>query len=250
MTHAEHNGEVSFWYADIGGLPAPRPPLPGDRDVDVAIVGAGYTGLWTAYYLKKAAPSLRIAVIEREFAGFGASGRNGGWLSGGFSWSREKYLKTSTRQRVVDMQRAMAGTVDEVVRVAEEEGIDADILRVDNLRVATNAAQLERLQTEFQTVRDWDFNPSRLTWLDKAETRRRIAVNNALGGYVVRGQARVQPAKLVRGLAEAVERLGVRHLRANGSDRDPKGKSVDGQGNRERRDDRQGDGGIYCRHPR
>ena len=209
MTHAEHNGEVSFWYADIGGLPAPRPPLPGDRDVDVAIVGAGYTGLWTAYYLKKAAPSLRIAVIEREFAGFGASGRNGGWLSGGFSWSREKYLKTSTRQRVVDMQRAMAGTVDEVVRVAEEEGIDADILRVDNLRVATNAAQLERLQTEFQTVRDWDFNPSRLTWLDKAETRRRIAVNNALGGYVVRGQVRVQPAKLVRGLAEAVERLGV-----------------------------------------
>ena len=97
--------------------------------MDVAIVGAGYTGLWTAYYLKKAAPSLRIAVIEREFAGFGASGRNGGWLSGGFSWSREKYLKTSTRQRVVDMQRAMAGTVDEVVRVAEEEGIDADILQ-------------------------------------------------------------------------------------------------------------------------
>ena len=138
MTHAQHNGDVSFWYADIGGLPAPRPPLPGDREVDVVIVGAGYTGLWTAYYLKKASPSLRIAVIEREFAGFGASGRNGGWLSGGFSWSREKYLKTSTRQRVVDMQRAMAGTVDEVIRVASEESIDADILRVDNIRVATN----------------------------------------------------------------------------------------------------------------
>ena len=209
MTHAQHNGDVSFWYADIGGLPAPRPPLPGDREVDVVIVGAGYTGLWTAYYLKKASPSLRIAVIEREFAGFGASGRNGGWLSGGFSWSREKYLKTSTRQRVVDMQRAMAGTVGEVIRVAEEEGIDADILRVDNLRVATNAAQLERLRADFQTIRDWDFNPSRLRWLDQVETRRRIAVNNALGGYVVSGQARVQPAKLVRGLAEVVERLGV-----------------------------------------
>ena len=172
--------------------------------MDVVIVGAGYTGLWTAYYLKKAPPSLRIAVIEREFAGFGASGRNGGWLSGGFSWSREKYLKTSTRQRVVDMQRAMAGTVGEVIRVAEEEGIDADILRVDNLRVATNAAQLERLRADFQTIRDWDFNPSRLRWLDQVETRRRIAVNNALGGYVVSGQARVQPAKLVRGLAEVV----------------------------------------------
>ncbi|MET0651210.1 MAG: FAD-binding oxidoreductase, partial [Hyphomicrobiaceae bacterium] len=209
MTHAQHNGDVSFWYADIGGLPAPRSPLPGDRKVDVVIVGAGYTGLWTAYYLKKESPSLRIAVIEREFAGFGASGRNGGWLSGGFSWSREKYLKTSTRQRVVDMQRAMAGTVGDVIRVAEEEGIDADILRVDNLRVATNAAQLERLRADFQTIRDWDFNPSRLRWLDQVETRRRIAVNNALGGYVVSGQARVQPAKLVRGLAEVVERLGV-----------------------------------------
>ena len=122
-------GEISFWYADIGGIPQKRPPLPGDREADVCIIGAGYTGLWTAYYLKKANPSLDIVVLEREFAGFGASGRNGGWLSGGFSWSREKYLKTSSRGAVVDMQRAMAGTVDEVIRVTEAEGIDADILR-------------------------------------------------------------------------------------------------------------------------
>ncbi|RVC79449.1 FAD-dependent oxidoreductase, partial [Mesorhizobium sp. M4A.F.Ca.ET.022.05.2.1] len=109
---AKRNGDISFWYADIGGVPAPRPPLPGDIEADVAIVGAGYTGLWTAYYLKKARPSLRIALIEREFAGFGASGRNGGWLSGGFTWSREKYLKTSTRRGVSAMQAAMAGFGD------------------------------------------------------------------------------------------------------------------------------------------
>lgn len=77
---AKVNGNVSFWYADIG-LPAYRAPLPGDLEADVCIVGAGYTGLWTAYYLKKADPSIRIAIVEREFAGFGASGRNGGWLS-------------------------------------------------------------------------------------------------------------------------------------------------------------------------
>ena len=58
------------------------PPLPGDLDADVAIVGGGLTGLWTAYYLKMASPALRIAVLEKEFAGFGASGRNGGWLTG------------------------------------------------------------------------------------------------------------------------------------------------------------------------
>ncbi len=85
------NGNISFWYADIGGIPQKRPPLPGDRTADVCIIGAGYTGLWTAYYLKKANPALDIAIVERQFAGFGASGRNGGWLSGGFGWSREKY---------------------------------------------------------------------------------------------------------------------------------------------------------------
>lgn len=207
--HAERNGDISFWYADIGGRPAPRPPMPGNLVVDVAIVGAGYTGLWTAYYLKQAKPDLSIAILEREFAGFGASGRNGGWLSGGFGWSREKYLKTSTREGVVAMQKAMAGTVDEVIRVAGKEGIDADIRRTGNLTVATNGPQLDRAKSEFEEMRAWDFDPSRLEWLDAAQAKARIDINNVLGGYVINGQARVQPAKLVRGLAEAVERLGV-----------------------------------------
>ncbi|RAZ78313.1 NAD(P)/FAD-dependent oxidoreductase [Mesorhizobium atlanticum] len=205
----KRNGDISFWYADLGGIPAPRPPLPGDIEVDVAIVGAGYTGLWTAYYLKKAKPSLRIVLIEREFAGFGASGRNGGWLSGGFGWSREKYLKTSTRQGVTAMQQAMAGCVDEVIRVATEEGIDADIRRVDNLTVATNPAQLERVREECETTRSWDADPERIELLDAETTRARIKIKNVMGGLVIHGQARVQPAKLVQGLAAAVERLGV-----------------------------------------
>lgn len=205
----KRNGDISFWYADLGAIPAPRPPLPGDIEADVAIVGAGYTGLWTAYYLKKAKPSLRIVLVEREFAGFGASGRNGGWLSGGFGWSREKYLKTSTRQGVTAMQQAMAGCVDEVIRVAAEEGIDADLRRVDNLTVATNAAQLERVREECETTRSWDADPERIELLDADATRTRINIRNVMGGFVIRGQARVQPAKLVRGLAAAVERLGV-----------------------------------------
>ena len=205
----KRNGDISFWYADLGGIPAPRPPLPGDIEVDVAIVGAGYTGLWTAYYLKKARPSLRVVLIEREFAGFGASGRNGGWLSGGFGWSREKYLKTSTRQGVTAMQQAMAGCVDEVIRVATEEGIDADIRRVDNLTVATNPAQLERVREECETTRSWDADPERIELLDAETTRARIKIKNVMGGLVIHGQARVQPAKLVQGLAAAVERLAV-----------------------------------------
>ncbi|MEW9613219.1 FAD-binding oxidoreductase [Shinella sp. S4-D37] len=206
---AKTNGNISFWYADIGGIPQKRPPLPGDREADICIIGAGYTGLWTAYYLKKADPSLDIVVLEREFAGFGASGRNGGWLSGGFGWSRDKYLKTSTRGAVIDMQRAMTGTVDEVVRVAETEGIDADIRRVDNLTVATNAPQLARAREEYQFYLDWQMPAERLQMLSAEEAARRINIANVQGGFVIRDTARVQPAKLVRGLAKVVEGLGV-----------------------------------------
>jgi glycine/D-amino acid oxidase-like deaminating enzyme len=207
--HATVNGDISFWYADLGGLPGYRAALPGDMTADVCIVGAGYTGLWTAYYLKKSDPSLRIVVVEREFAGFGASGRNGGWLSGGFSWSRAKYLRTSSRADVIRMERAMAGTVDEVCAVAAEEGIDADIRRVDNLQVATNKAQLERLQAAYRDDLDWEIPPDEISLLGAEETAKRIAIRNVRGGFVSHGMARVQPAKLVRGLAAAVERLGV-----------------------------------------
>ncbi len=203
------NGNVSFWYADIGGLPEKRAGLPGDREADICIIGAGYTGLWTAYYLKKADPSLSIVIVEREFAGFGGSGRNGGWLSGGFDWSREKYLKGASRQAVVAMQSAMAGTVDEVIRVAGAEGIEADILRADNLVVATNAAQMDRLADDYRAMLAWDVPAQKIQLISASEAAERVRVEGVQGGLVVRGMARVQPAKLARGLADAVERLGV-----------------------------------------
>jgi glycine/D-amino acid oxidase-like deaminating enzyme len=203
------NGNISFWYADIGGIPQKRPPLPGDREADVCIIGAGYTGLWTAYYLKKADPTLNIVVLEREFAGFGGSGRNGGWLSGGFSWSREKYEKTSSRGAVVDMQNAMAGTVDEVERVTKAEGIDADLIRTDKIIVATNAAQLKRVREEYQFGLDWQIPSERLQLLSAEEASKRIRIAGVKGAVIYRNMARVQPAKLVRGLAKVVESLGV-----------------------------------------
>ena len=92
------NGFVSHW---LDRYPSPRPSLPGHRDADVCIVGAGYTGLWTAYYLKRADPTLRIVVLEARFAGFGASGRNGGWLSGLVPGDRHAMAKQYGRDRVV-----------------------------------------------------------------------------------------------------------------------------------------------------
>jgi glycine/D-amino acid oxidase-like deaminating enzyme len=204
------NGDVSFWYNDIGGLPQYRAALPGDLDVDVCIVGAGFTGLWTAYYLKELKPDLDIVIVDREFSGFGASGRNGGWLSGGFSWNRQNYLDSGTRQDVADMERMLRDTVDEIIRVAEKEGIDADIHRTDCLTYACSPAQMRRLRESYDESIAAGVPESRLSVIGAEDALSKIRVKNAQGALVERGVARIQPAKLVRGLAEVVERRGVR----------------------------------------
>jgi glycine/D-amino acid oxidase-like deaminating enzyme len=203
------NGDVSYWYRDVP-VSARRDPLPGDRAVDVAVVGGGFTGLWAAYYLKRADPALDIAVIEREFAGFGASGRNGGWLSSRFAGSLERYAKASGRAAVLALMRAMRHTVDEVVAVARAEGIDADIVNNGVLFVARSPAQLRRLREDVAYHRSWGETEEHIRILERDELETRVRVEGALAATHSPDTACVQPAKLVRGLAAAVERLGVR----------------------------------------
>ncbi|BBY26481.1 NAD(P)/FAD-dependent oxidoreductase [Mycolicibacterium sediminis] len=202
------NGGVSFWYRSIG-LPRPRPALPGDVEADVCIVGAGFTGLWTAYYLKRQQPDLRIVLLEKEFAGFGASGRNGGWLSAELAGSRDAYAATHGKQGVVDLMRAMRDAVDEVIDVAKNEGIDADIAKDGLLHVARNQAQLQRLHAGLRHEQDWGADPLDFVALSRSEMDERIRVAGSLGGIFSPHCARVQPAKLVQGLADAVVGLGV-----------------------------------------
>ncbi len=202
-------GEVSFWHADNGGLPTARPSLAGDVTADVCIIGAGYTGLWTAYYLKQAQPDLTVQVIEQQFAGFGASGRNGGWLTGGFAWTHARYLATSSDTRLRGMVNAMNGTVDEIIRVTEAEQIDADILRTEEMMVAVNPAQLSRLTAEVALRRHWG-EQDRVWQIGRAEALSRVQIPGLLGAMMVGNVARIQPAKLVVGLARVVEGLGVR----------------------------------------
>lgn len=199
------NGSVSFWYD--GELPEPRPPLTGDRRADVAIVGAGYTGLWTAYYLKKARPDLDVVVLEQRFAGFGASGRNGGWLTNTITGGRERYVRSHGRTVAGRFQELMNEAVDEVVAVAAAEGIDAHIAKGGELTVARTPAQLARLRTLADAEAAWPEAGARL--LDAEETARRVRIAGALGALHHPHAARIQPARLVRGLAAAVERLGV-----------------------------------------
>ncbi|KAB8187362.1 NAD(P)/FAD-dependent oxidoreductase [Microbispora catharanthi] len=202
------NGEVSFWYRSLG-VPAPGEPLGGDLQADVAVVGAGYTGLWTAYYLKKADPSLRVVVLEKEFAGFGASGRNGGWLTGALAGSPERYAKTHGREGARRLQRAMFEAVDEVIRVAREEGVDADIVKGGLLTVARGPAQDLRLREELTGQRAWGWDVDDVRLLTTDEMNDRLRVADATGATWSPHCARIQPAKLVRGLARAVRDLGV-----------------------------------------
>ena len=199
------NGQVSHWFTE---LPSPRPALPGDRDADVCIVGAGYTGLWTAYYLLKADPSLRITVLEERFAGFGASGRNGGWLSGLAPGHRGLLAKRHGRAAVIAWQHALNGAVDEVIAVAGRERIDADIVKGGTLEVARNQPQVQRLRAQVDDDRSWGDTDSVL--LTKDEAAQRVNVDRMLLGAYTPHCARIQPAKLVRGLADTVERLGGR----------------------------------------
>ena len=190
----------------VGGL-APRPGLAGDVEADVAIVGAGYTGLWTAYYLALADPALRIAVVEREVAGFGASGRNGGWCSALFAADPAAVARTAGRAAALDLQAAMVETVDEVGRVAAAEGIDCGYAKGGTLTLASAPAHVDRVRAHVEHDLAWGLTGSR--WLSAAETVERVGVAGVLGAAYQPHCARVQPAALVRGLARAVEARGV-----------------------------------------
>jgi glycine/D-amino acid oxidase-like deaminating enzyme len=204
------NGEVSYWW-QARGIPPQRPSLPGRTDADVCIVGAGFTGLWTAYYLKRADPALRVVVLEASFAGFGASGRNGGWVTAALPGSRERYARhPQGRDGVRELEAQLRDTVDEVARVCAAEGIDAGLVKGGTLSIATTAAQEARLRHQLEQDRAWGDDAGIVRYLDATELATRLQVTGALGARYSPHCARVQPAALVAGLAEAVTRAGVR----------------------------------------
>src|SRR6185437_12732853 len=183
---------LSYWLDSVPGDLVPADPLPGDLDVDVAIAGAGFTGLWTAYYLATASPGLRIAVLEREIAGFGASGRNGGWCSALFPASL-----------------AMQDTVDEVGRVAAAEGIDCHWAKGGTVHLARSPAQLERAREEVAEARSFGFGQADLRLLNGAEAAELAAAAGVLGATYTPHCAAIHPARLARGLASVLRRRGV-----------------------------------------
>jgi glycine/D-amino acid oxidase-like deaminating enzyme len=200
------HARTSFWLETAGDL-TPRPALEGSVRADVAILGAGYSGLWTAYYLLRARPSLRVVVVERDIAGFGASGRNGGWCSPKLNIGLDLLAERHGGEAARALQRAMYDTVPEIGRVCSEEGIDAGYTRGGGLFVARGRHQIPELDAYARLFERFGFG-DRQERLDAAETERRIRVRGSQGALFFPDFASVHPARLVRGLARAVERRG------------------------------------------
>ena len=206
----ERYRRLSLWWDGLPGPLGVRPPLDGDLEVDVAIVGAGFTGLWAAYYLAEADPGLSIAVLERDVAGFGASGRNGGWCSALFSVSEGTLDKRCGPGSGRAQRLAMEATVREVGRVVAAEGIDCGFHQGGTVGLARTPAQLARTHEEVAEARSRGIGEEDLAFLSPGEARARVGATDVLGGTFTPHCAAVDPARLVRGLADVVERRGVR----------------------------------------
>lgn len=196
-----------LWWSTIDGGLVPRERLRGHVDADVCIVGAGFTGLWAALAILEAEPSCRVVVLEAELAGFGASGRNGGWASALFPIEDHALVRSFGLEATRSLRRQLEAEVDRIIAFAEAEGIDADVAKGGTVTVARNAAQAARLRASVEEASTLGIDGD-LRWLDAAEASRRLQAEGVLGGTFTPHCAAINPAKLARGLAEAVERRG------------------------------------------
>ena len=199
----------SLWWSTLPGAVAPRAGLSEHLDLDVAIVGGGFTGLWTARELKRRDASLRIAVLERSVCGFGASGRNGGWASAYFPLSDEAVITRHGREAFDHLRLTLQQAVPALGEAARADGVDAHFIQGGTLKFARSEMQARRLRASVEAAHDVGYRPEDLMWLDEDELRDRARPSRALGAIYSPHCARIHPARLVRGLADVVESLGV-----------------------------------------
>jgi glycine/D-amino acid oxidase-like deaminating enzyme len=202
--------DLSMWHSTMGSAEwgPGRRALDGNTTVDVAIIGAGYTGLWTAYYLLQRDPTLRIALLESQVVGFGASGRNGGWCSALLPMGLDAMATASSRDAAIRLQTAMHHTVAEVGRVVATEGIDCDFAHGGYLNLSRSAAQLQRERAHIDHLLSFGFTNDDYRLLTQDETLARCGATRVVGGGFTPHCAAIHPAKLARGLARTVEKFG------------------------------------------
>lgn len=214
-----------FWWDAVQAI-VTRPHLGSDLDVDVAIVGAGYTGLWTAYYLKEHDPSLKVAVLEKHHVGFGASGRNGGWCHAEYPLGIGVLAKEHGKSEAVRFMRALHESVVQVGRVVATEEIDCHFVQGGVLSVARSDVHLERVKEDIDEARHLGFGDDDLRELSGTEARQMLNATGVIGGTWHPHGAALQPALLVHGLAAACERRGVMIYEDSGVEQLAPGRAI------------------------
>ncbi|MEE8457311.1 MAG: FAD-binding oxidoreductase [Acidimicrobiia bacterium] len=197
-----------YWWEDMN-TDVSRPQLPADIEVDVVIIGAGFTGLWCAYYLKNLDPELHVAIVEKHHVGFGASGRNGGWCHAEYPLGHGQLVDDHGHDAAVQHMGALFASVDDVGRIADEEGIDCDYARGGVLTVARSELQLSYARDEVAEAKSFGLGSEDIRLLGPEEARQMLNATDVVGGVWHAHGAAIHPGKLVHGLAGVVEGLGV-----------------------------------------
>jgi glycine/D-amino acid oxidase-like deaminating enzyme len=198
----------SLWWSSLEHAVTPRATLDRHLDVDVAIVGGGFTGLWTARELLRRDPTMRVAVLEKEVCGFGASGRNGGWASGIFPLSNAAVIRRHGRESFDHQRRVLYDAVLELGSSTRADGIDARYVRGGTVTFARSELQAQRLRDEITAAREVGVGDEDLRWVDESDLENHGRVADALGAAFSPHCARIDPARLVRGLSDVVAQLG------------------------------------------
>lgn len=198
-----------FWWDSVTAMRT-RPPVAGDLDVDVVIIGAGFTGLWCAYHLAGLVPDASIVVVEAEHVGFGASGRNGGWCHAEYPLGHSTLVRDHGREAALRHMRALFESVDDVGAITASEGIDCDFHKGGVVFVARKAFQDDQARHEVIEAHEFGLDEGDIRYLPRLEARAMLSATGVLGGLYWAHGAAIQPAKLVHGLAGAAEGRGVR----------------------------------------
>jgi glycine/D-amino acid oxidase-like deaminating enzyme len=175
----------------------------------VAIVGGGFTGLWTARELKRRDPGLRICVLEKSVCGFGASGRNGGWASAIFPVHDKEMVERHGIEAFTHQRHVLQEAVVTLGDAAKADDIEASFVQGGTLAFARNQVQAERLRDVVRESREHGLGEDDLVWLDEPAMREHGSMADALGATYSPHCARINPARLVRGLSDVNEALGV-----------------------------------------
>ena len=177
-----------------------RKSISKNDSFDVVIIGAGFSGLWSAFHLKQFQPNLKIAVLEKEYVGFGASGRNGGWASAEYPTSSNRLIKENGLESYKNLRTAITKSIDEIGEIAKSNNWQIDYAKGGALVFARGNAQLSRISKEIDEEHQL---------LNKSQTTDLLNIPSALGSVFTPHCAALNPFKLVRALADHLEKLGV-----------------------------------------